>query len=119
MGHSAPVAILKTEDIAATIAWYVAVGFTLRGEAPENEPTWAELERDGLALQFISGDTPWNGAPAFTGCFYVRPPSVERVHAEVKDHVECPRGVELRPWGARELTLQDPNGYFITFTEPA
>jgi hypothetical protein len=24
-----------------------------------------------------------------------------------------------REWGTRELGLQDPNGYFLTFTEPA
>jgi len=30
--------------------------------------------------------------------------------------VTCEWGVEDREWGARELTLQDPNGYFLTFS---
>jgi hypothetical protein len=118
MTDAKPVAILKTEDLPVTITWYIAVGFTLRGQTPDDEPTWAELERDGVVLQFISGDTPWPGPPAFTGCIYLHPNSVEKVYAEIKAGVDCPWGVELRPWGARELTLQDPNGYYITFTEP-
>jgi hypothetical protein len=28
-------------------------------------------------------------------------------------------GPEVREWGMRELGLRDPNGYFVTFTEPA
>jgi hypothetical protein len=37
----------------------------------------------------------------------------------VKDRVTCEWGVEDREWGARELTLQDPNGYYLTFSGPA
>ena len=43
------------------------------------------------------------------------------VHAaNPRDDVEVTAawGPEVREWGARELGFQDPNGYFITFTEP-
>jgi hypothetical protein len=109
--------ILKTLDLAATIRWYEQVGFELRGTFPDDEPTWAELARDDLVLQFLSGDTPWTGPPGLTGSLYVHPASVQAVHDEVRERVECPWGVEERPWGARELTLTDPNGYFLTFSE--
>ena len=36
-----------------------------------------------------------------------------------RDLVEIESGVEDREWGARELVLRDPDGYFLTFTQPA
>ncbi|MCI0689876.1 MAG: hypothetical protein L0Y54_21945 [Sporichthyaceae bacterium] len=121
MGDQAQVcAILKTTDMAATIEWYRAVGFELRGHTPATgTPTWCELARDQLVVQFLDGETPWPGPPQLTGCFYVHPASVEAVFAEVRDRVEAEWGIETREWGARELTLRDPNGYYLVFTEPA
>ena len=110
--------VLKTLDLPATIEWYQQIGFELIGTHPETEPIWAELARDGLVVQFLGGETPWSGPPALTGCLYVHPASVQGVYDAIKDTVHCEWGVEERLWGARELTLTDPNGYFITFTEP-
>jgi hypothetical protein len=111
--------VLKTLDMAATLEWYRRIGFEVRDAQPESEPTWVELARDGLVLQFLAGETPWPDPPALTGCLYVHPPSVRAVYDEISDAVACPWGVEERPWGARELTLSDPNGYYLTFTEAA
>ncbi|HEX4941836.1 MAG TPA: VOC family protein [Actinomycetota bacterium] len=64
-------AILKTADVARTIEWYREVGFELRGVHPETgEPTWCELARDGVVLQFLGGQTPWPDPPGFTGTLY-------------------------------------------------
>jgi catechol 2,3-dioxygenase-like lactoylglutathione lyase family enzyme len=113
-------AILKTDDMAGTIAWYRGVGFELRAVHPEDgEPTWCELSRDGVVLQFLGGETPWPGPPAFTGTLYFYPPSVDTLYEEIKEHTPPAWGPEDRGWGARELGLQDPNGYFLTFTQPA
>jgi hypothetical protein len=113
------VAILKADDVSATIEWYSQVGFQVRGRFPEDDPTWCELARDGLILQFLAGETPWHGPPGFTGTIYVYPDSVSGVYEEIKDRVTPAWGPEVREWGTRELGLKDPNGYFITFTEPA
>jgi catechol 2,3-dioxygenase-like lactoylglutathione lyase family enzyme len=112
-------AILKADDVSATIDWYTRIGFQLRGRYPEHEPTWCELARDGIILQFLSGETPWPGPPTFTGTIYLYPPSVSQVYDDIKEQVTPAWGPEVREWGARELGLQDPNGYFLTFTEPA
>jgi hypothetical protein len=112
-------AILKTESVAATIEWYRRVGFEIRGTFPDDgEPTWCEVARDGVILQFLGGDTPWDGPPTFTGTLYVHPESVEAVHDQIEGQVEPAWGPEVREWGTRELGVQDPNGYFLTFTEP-
>ena len=71
-----------------------------------------------LICVFMAGATPWDEPPQFTGCFYVHPDSVQAVYEQVKDKIVCEFGVEEREWGARELTVSDPDGYFVTFTEP-
>ncbi len=48
----------------------------------------------------------------------MHPDSVQAVYEQVKDKIVCEFGVEEREWGARELTVSDPDGYFVTFTEP-
>ena len=81
-------AILKSADIGRTIEWYEQVGFELRGVFPESgEPTWCEVARDGVVLQFLAGETPWEGEPTFTGTLYVHPESVDAVHEQIKDHL--------------------------------
>lgn len=111
-------ATLKTADVAGTIAWYRAAGFDLRGVFPETgDPTWCELSRDGMVLQFLGGETPWPGPPSFTGTLYVHPESIQAVSEEIGDRIVPVWGPEVREWGTRELGLRDPNGYFLTFTE--
>jgi hypothetical protein len=113
-------AILKTLDVTRTIEWYRRAGFEIRGIFPDTgEPTWCEVSRDGVVLQFLGGETPWPEPPTFTGTFYFRPQSVDAFYAQIKDHTTPAWGPEVRAWGARELGLRDPNGYFLTFTEPA
>lgn len=57
-------AILKAIDIARTIEWYRQVGFDIREVFPEEgEPTWCELSRDGVILQFLGGDETPRIAP--------------------------------------------------------
>jgi hypothetical protein len=113
-------AILKTTDVAGTIDWYRRVGFEIRGVFPDSgEPTWCEVSRDGVILQFLGGETPWPGPPAFTGTLYFHPESVEALYEHIRHHTSPAWGPEVRECGARELGLQDPNDYFLTFIEPA
>jgi hypothetical protein len=113
-------AILKTEDVSGTMEWYRRIEFRVRGFFPETgEPTWCELSRDGVILQFLAGETPWPDPPAFTGTLYFYPESVEALYEEIKGHTQPAWGPEVRDWGSRELGLRDPNGYFLTFTEDA
>jgi hypothetical protein len=114
------VAILKSNDVARTIEWYQRVGFEIRGVSPgSGEPTWCEVARDGVVLQFLGGETPWPEPPTLTGTLYFRPESVVTLYEQIRDHTTPAWGPEVRDWGERELGLQDPNGYFLTFTEPA
>lgn len=108
------VAILESADIATTVGWYRTAGFEIR----RDESTLCEASREGLALQFLSGETPWAGPPALTGCLYVHVPSVDAVPENIRGAIDAEWGVEDRDWGSRELVLRDPDGYLITSTTP-
>jgi hypothetical protein len=111
------VAILKSSDILRTAEWYAAAGFEVRGWQPEVKPTWCEVARDGTVLQFLAGETPWEGGPTLTGCLYVPTDNLDAVYDEIHERVACEWGIEERDWGARELVLRDPDGYYLTFTQ--
>jgi hypothetical protein len=112
--------MLKSEDMAATIAWYERAGFEITGRFPDvGEPTWLEVARDDVVLQFLGGETPWAEPPTLTGTIYLYPESVRAVHEQIRGEIDAAWGPEVREWGMLELGLQDPNGYFLTFTEPA
>lgn len=120
MAEGSVSAILKSDDVTRTIEWYKRMGFEIRGFFPESgQPTWCEVARDGVILQFLDGDTPWPGPPSFTGTLYFRPESVDALYEQIKEHTTPAWGPEVREWGTRELGVQDPDGYFLTFTEPA
>jgi hypothetical protein len=113
-------AILKSNDVTRTVEWYMRMGFEIRGVFYESgEPTWYEVARDGGILQFLGGDTPWPGPPSFTGTLYFGPESVDALYEQIKEYTTPAWGPEIREWGTRELGVQDPDGYFLTFTEPA
>ena len=112
-------AILKSDDVTRTIEWYKRIGFEIRGVFPESgQPTWCEVARDGVILQFLGGDTPWPGPPSFTGTLYFRPASVDALYEQIKDHTAPAWGPEIREWGTRELGVQDPDGHDIAFGQP-
>ncbi|HKY49428.1 MAG TPA: VOC family protein [Acidimicrobiia bacterium] len=111
------VAILKSSDVKRTMAWYTRAGFDVRGSHPVEMPTWCELARDNTVFRFLEGATPWEGEPNLTGCLYIPTNDVDAVYEEIRHKVDCEWGIEEREWGARELVLRDPDGYFITFTQ--
>jgi hypothetical protein len=112
-----PAAILKVQSVRDSVSWYQRVGFEIDGDPPGEDDTWAEVAHGSLVLQFLSGETPWPSSPTFTGCFYVHAQSVEEVLENIREAVRPEWGIEHRPWGAVELTIQDPDGYYLTFTQ--
>lgn len=109
--------ILKVTSVPKSVQWYELVGFTVSGGPPSDDDTWAEVAYGPLVLQFLSGETPWPSPPTFTGCFYIHTTSVEDVFERVRETARPTWGIEQRPWGAVELTLEDPDGYYLTFTQ--
>ena len=111
---------LLVRDMAETLEFYGRLGFKLTGCHPIGKPTWAEVCRDSVTLQFHT--QPPRGTPTtpvFSGTLYVFPESVTALADEYHGKVEFAWGPEVMDYGMREFAVQDPNGYFLAFSEPA
>ncbi len=112
---------LLMRDVATTVAFYERLGFQLTGlDSQLPRATWVEVHRDGVVLQFHS-DPPHGTPPepVLSGTLYLFPSSVDEIADELRRAgLELAWGPEDMDYGMRECAIQDPNGYFIAFTEP-
>lgn len=112
---------LLVRDLGATFAFYERLGFTRTGVFPEDGvPIWGEVTRDSIALQFYT--EPPQGTPrepVFSGTLYFYPSGVQALADELKDAAPFAWGPEVMEYGMREFAIQDPDGYYLAFTEPA
>lgn len=112
---------LLVRDLEATFAFYDRLGFSRTGVFPdEGTPIWGEVARDGIALQFYTDppkDTPTE--PVLSGALYLYPSDVRALADEFKDVTPFAWGPEIMAYGMREFAIQDPDGYYLAFTEPA
>ena len=113
---------LLARNLSETRAFYVdGLGFAATGFYPDEEnPHWIELRRDGVVLYFY--DDPPVGTPdqpVMSGTLYLYPESVDALADELRGKVAFAWGPETMDYGMREFAVQDPNGYYIAFTEPA
>ena len=112
---------LLVRDLEATFAFYRRLGFSRTGVFPdEDAPFWGEVARDGIALQFYT-DPPHGtpSKPVFSGVLYLYPNDVRALADELRDAVPFAWGPEVMEYGMREFAIQDPDGYYLAFTEPA
>lgn len=111
---------LLVRDLGATLKFYERLGFRVTGRSMDDRTTWAEVRRDDVLIQFFT-DPPQGlpDKPCFSGTLYFHPESVEALAAEWKNIVPFAWGPEVMDYGMREFAIQDPNGYFLAFTEPA
>lgn len=112
---------LLVRDMPATLVFYERLGFDVVGCHPDRETAvWAEVKRDEVCLQFHT--EPACGTPeqpVCSGTFYIYPESLSKLADELRRKVDFAWGPEVMDYGMRECGIQDPNGYYIAFTEPA
>lgn len=111
---------LLVRDMGETLAFYQKLGFRVTGYSPDRaQPTWAEVRRDAVVLWFYV--EPPHGTPAtpvFSGTLYFFPESVEALAEEFRGQVPFAWGPEVMDYGSLEFGIQDPNGYYLAFSEP-
>lgn len=110
---------LLVKDMSETLAFYRKLGFELSGCHPDqHNPAWAEVQRDGAVLQFHT-EPPCGtrSEPVFTGTLYFYPESVDALADELRTKVEFAWGPDVMVYGMKEFAVQDPDGYYLAFTE--
>ena len=110
---------LLVSDMAATLAFYGELGFSVTGRQQYGDGSWVEVSRGNVALQFFT-DPPAGipESPVMSGTLYFYPENVDALAAEWTGRVAFAWGPELMPYGMYEFGIVDPNGYYLAFTQP-
>ncbi|EAY23929.1 VOC family protein [Microscilla marina] len=117
---------LMVNNVAETIMYYNSIlGFELVQTVPETPPyDWAMVSTDGLALMFQSVDSmktefkPLEQQATGGGLsFYLRVEGVEDLYEKLKGKVTVVNDLKESFYGMTEFSIQDLNGFVLTFAE--
>jgi catechol 2,3-dioxygenase-like lactoylglutathione lyase family enzyme len=110
--------ILRIFDVAKAREFYIGyLGFSVEFEHRfhENAPLFMGISRDGLQL-FLS-EHHGDGSPGLHVIVDVE--GIEELHRELlaKNYRYMNPGIETREWGTREVSVIDPAGNRLIFSE--
>ena len=119
---------LMADNMDRTIAFYRdLLGFQLYEVAPDQSPyTWAVLRCDGVDLSIEARSSfleekEWvflEGAPlGGTIVLYIEIEGIDELYQRIRNQVDVVSPLAAQPYGMREFTLRDCNGYVLAFGE--
>jgi len=100
-----------------TMRFYTEVlGFEVAATMRDERAEWCALSYGVGQLMFTSEE---QRRPTLSGRLYFYPEDVDALHARVVEHsaqsIHPPRA---REYGMYEFSLDDPNGYLLSFGQP-
>jgi len=112
------------KDINKTIDFYKQLGFNLAATVPEEgEYIWAMMTCGNVNFMFQTFESLGSDLPAITRqdggslLLYIQTKGIRQLFEQVKDRVNIIKGLEKAFYGATEFSIQDINGYILTFAE--
>ena len=120
MGYLSPT--LAVRDMKKTIEYYTeSLGFKLGMTFPSPEsPEYADMSKDGMVLMFLPAVNLGIGNDENLGTgvnLYMQiDGSIDAYYDEVKEKgVKITADIKDEPFGIRDFTVEDINGYQLTF----
>jgi uncharacterized glyoxalase superfamily protein PhnB len=119
---------LIVSDVGRSIVFYRDVlGFTLEQTVPDAEPFVFAAVTSGDVRIFLNAPGPaLEEYPAFRGrpiggtlTLFVEVENISASYDELKDRVQVVMPLEAKWYGVTEFAFLDPDGYIITFAQPA
>lgn len=122
MGYISPT--LAVRDMKKTIAFYRdLLGFKMGMCFPNaSNPEYVDLSRDGMILMFIPADNIGIGSNEKLGTgvnLYLQiDEGIDEYYRELKNKgIEFAVDIKDEPYGIRDFTIMDINGYYLTFNQ--
>jgi len=120
------VPMLATKDLPETIAFYESLGFACQSRFEvEGNLVWAYVVRDSAAVMFTWSPPHDHGpnedhdhGPALAGSLYFYPDDVDELWAEIGGKAKVLQSPGDREYAMRDFSLEDPNGYLLSFGSP-
>ena len=111
-------------DIDATIAFYKSLGFEIIATVPEEGAyVWAMMKAGNVTFMFQTFESLGEALPAISRTdggsllLYIQVKGIRDFFDRVKDKAIVLKGIEKMFYGATEFSIQDNNGYVLTFAE--
>lgn len=111
-------------DINKTIDFYKQLGFNVVMTVPEEgDITWAMLTCGNVTFMFQTFQSLGNELPSISRqgggslLFYIKTTEIRNFFEKIKDNVKVVKGLEKTFYGATEFSIEDNNGYLLTFAE--
>lgn len=111
-------------NIDKTIKFYEQLEFSLTMRVPEQgDLVWAMMSNGDVTFMFQTFESLGADLPEISRqdggslLLYIRIKEIRKYHDRIKDRVNIMKGLEKTFYGAMEFSIQDNNGYILTFAE--
>lgn len=111
-------------DIDKTIDFYKQLGFNVAMKVPEKgDITWVMMTCGGVTFMFQTFQSLGNDLSSISRqsggslLFYIKTSEIRKFFDKIKDSVKVVKGIEKTFYGATEFSIEDNNGYLLTFAE--
>ena len=112
------------KDINKTIDFYKQIGFSIVMTVPEEgEYIWVMMKCGKVNFMFQTFDSLGSDLPSITRqdggslLLYIQTKGIRQFYEQIKDKVNIVKGLEKAFYGSTEFSIQDINGYILTFAE--
>jgi uncharacterized glyoxalase superfamily protein PhnB len=112
------------KDINKTIDFYKQLGFNVVATVPEQgEIVWAMITCGNVTFLFQTFESLGNDLPMISRqnggslLLYIQTTEIRKFFDQIKDNVKVVKGLEKTFYGATEFSIEDNNGYLLTFAE--
>jgi uncharacterized glyoxalase superfamily protein PhnB len=112
------------KDLNKTIDFYKQLGFSVVTTVPEQgDFIWVMMTCGNVSFMFQTFDSLGSDLPAITRqdggslLLYIQTKEIRKFYGQIKDKVNIVKGLEKAFYGATEFSIQDINGYILTFAE--
>lgn len=113
------------KDINETIKFYKHLGFEVVMSVPEqgDDLVWAMMTCGNVNFMFQTFENLGSDLPGISRqdggslLMYIQIKEIRKFHDNIKDKVNVIKGIEKTFYGATEFSIQDINGYILTFAE--
>ncbi|NNV54931.1 VOC family protein [Limnovirga soli] len=112
------------KDINKTIDFYKQLGFKVVATVPEQgDIAWAMMICGNVNFMFQTFESLGNDLPMISRqsggslLLYMQTTEIRTFFDQIKDTVKVVKGLEKTFYGATEFSIEDNNGYLLTFAE--
>ena len=111
-------------DINETIDFYKQLGFNVVATVPEQgDLVWAMMTCGNVTFLFQTFESLGNDLPMISRqsggslLLYIQTTEIRKFFDQIKDNVKVVKELEKTFYSATEFSIEDNNGYLLTFAE--